>query len=76
MAEKRKRTRKTAQGTGRIEVRRDQAPYRAGSEEQVARVRTEIDERVAEGQRTREQIETRITNRFEGREPLPHRDRG
>jgi hypothetical protein len=55
---------------GRLQVRRDTAPYRAAAQEQAARVREEIDTAVADGQRIRAEIEARIETQWHNR-PAP-----
>lgn len=63
--------RKTAaagkRSSGRIQVRRDTAPYRAAAQEQAVRVREEIDSALADARRVREEIETRIENQWHNR---------
>lgn len=62
--------RKTAAGersSGRIQVRRDTAPYRAAAQEQAVRVREEIDSALADARRVREEIEARIENQWHNR---------
>ncbi|WP_224240405.1 hypothetical protein [Hyalangium gracile] len=56
--------------TGRIQVRRDTAAYRAAAQEQAARVREEIDTALADGRRIREEIEARIETQWHNR-PAP-----
>jgi hypothetical protein len=56
--------------TGRIQVRRDTAEYRAAAQEQAARVREEIDTALADARRIREEIEARIETQWHNR-PAP-----
>jgi hypothetical protein len=56
--------------TGRIQVRRATAEYRAAAQEQAARVREEIDTALADGRRIREEIEARIESQWHNR-PVP-----
>lgn len=56
--------------TGRIQVRRDTAGYRAAAQEQAARVREEIDTALADARRVREEIEARIEKQWHNR-PAP-----
>ncbi len=72
MAEKRQTAGKRKAGrakrtTGRIQVRRDTAEYRAAAQEQAARVREEIDTALADARRVREEIEARIENQWHNR---------
>ncbi|KFE68375.1 hypothetical protein [Hyalangium minutum] len=53
--------------SGRIQVRRDTAPYRAAAQEQAVRVREEIDVALAGARRVREEIEARIENQWHNR---------
>lgn len=53
--------------SGRIQVRRDTAPYRAAGQEQASRVREEIDSALADARRVREEIEARIENQWHNR---------
>jgi len=64
--------RKTAakRDTGRIQVRRDTAEYRAAAADQSARIRGEIDAALADGRRTREEIEARIEGQWHNRAPV------
>lgn len=59
--------------TGRIQVRRDTAEYRAAAADQSARIRDEIDAALADGRRTREEIEARIENQWHNRAPVAPR---
>ncbi|HEX8703642.1 MAG TPA: hypothetical protein VF815_32700 [Myxococcaceae bacterium] len=63
--------RKTAakRNTGRITLRRDTAEYRAAAADQSARIRDEIDAALADGRRTREEIEARIESQWHNRPP-------
>jgi hypothetical protein len=56
--------------TGRIQLRRDTAEYRAAAADQSARIRDEIDAALADGRRTREEIEARIANQWHNRAPV------
>jgi hypothetical protein len=58
------------QSTGRIQVRRETAEYRAAAQEQAARVREEIDVALAHARRVREDIEARIETQWHNR-PVP-----
>jgi hypothetical protein len=58
------------QSTGRIQVRRDTAEYRAAAQDQAARVREEIDIALAHARRMREEIEARIETQWHNR-PAP-----
>jgi len=49
-------------------VRRDTAPYRAAAQEQATRVREAIEAALAEGRKTREEIEARIEKQWHNRE--------
>jgi hypothetical protein len=60
----------TKRSSGRLQVRRDTAPYRAAGQEQAARVREEIDTALAEAQRIRAEIEARIETQWHNR-PAP-----
>lgn len=81
MAEKKTAPRKsggTAQGgakagrSGRLTVRRNNtAPYRAAAQEQASRVREAIEIALAEGRKTREEIEARIEKQWHNREASP-----
>jgi hypothetical protein len=53
--------------SGRIQVRRDTAEYRAAAQEQAARVREEIDSALADARRIREEIEARIETQWHNR---------
>lgn len=53
--------------TGRIQVRRDTAEYRAAAQEQATRVREEIDTALAAARRIREEIEARIDTQWHNR---------
>jgi regulator of protease activity HflC (stomatin/prohibitin superfamily) len=55
--------------TGRIQVRRDTAEYRAAGQEQASRIRGEIDAALADARRTREEIEARIEGQWHNRAP-------
>ncbi|MFL5347767.1 MAG: hypothetical protein ACJ8AT_23510 [Hyalangium sp.] len=61
--------------TGRIQVRRDTAEYRAAAQEQAARVREEIDTALADARRMREEIEARIETQWHNR-PAPKAEAG
>jgi len=76
MAESQKTTKRRAAGkrgaaakrtTGRIQVRRDTAAYRAAAQEQATRVREEIDTALADARRVREEIEARIETQWHNR---------
>lgn len=54
---------------GRLTVRRDTAAYRAAAQEQASRVRESIEAALAEGRRTREEIEARIESQWKERRP-------
>lgn len=74
MAEKKQAPRKSggAKGgrAGRLTVRRNAAaPYRAAPQEQATRVREAIEAALAEGRKTREEIEARIEKQWHNREP-------
>lgn len=56
--------------TGRIQVRRDTAEYRAAAADQSAQIRDVIDAALAEGRRTREEIEARIETQWHNRAPV------
>lgn len=56
--------------TGRIQVRRETAAYKAAAQEQSARVREEIDSALADARRIREEIEARIETQWHNR-PAP-----
>lgn len=56
--------------SGRIQVRRDTAEYRAAAQDQAARIRGEIDAALADARRTREEIETRIESQWHNRAPV------
>ena len=67
MAERKrsKSTRSRSSGSsGRRTAPRSDSAYRAVDGEQVARTRGEIDVRVADGQRLRDEIEARIESRM------------
>jgi hypothetical protein len=53
--------------TGRIQVRRDTAEYRAAAQEQASRVREEIDTALADARRMRAEIEARIETQWHNR---------
>src|SRR5262245_57519087 len=53
--------------TGRIQVRRDTAEYRAAAQEQAAKVREEIDTALEAARRMREEIEARIETQWHNR---------
>ncbi|MDY7226391.1 hypothetical protein [Hyalangium rubrum] len=57
----------TPRDTGRIQVRRETAEYRAAAQEQASRVREEIDAALADARRTREEIEARIEQQWHNR---------
>ena len=61
--------------TGRIQVRRETAEYRAAAQEQAARVREEIDTALADARRMREEIEARIETQWHNR-PAPKTEGG
>jgi hypothetical protein len=56
--------------TGRIQVRRDTAEYRAAAQEQAAQVRDVIDAALADARRVRAEIEARIETQWHNR-PVP-----
>jgi hypothetical protein len=64
--------RKTAakRDTGRIQVRRDTAPYRAAARDQASRISEEINTALADARRTREEIEARIESQWHNRAPV------
>jgi hypothetical protein len=66
-AGKRKAGAAAKRSTGRIQVRRDTAPYRAAGQEQATRVRAEIDSALADARRVREEIEARIETQWHNR---------
>jgi IS5 family transposase len=74
MAEKKQAPRKSAAGrakagrAGRLTVRRNTAPYRAAAKEQATRVREAIEAALAEGRKTREEIEARIEKQWHNRD--------
>jgi hypothetical protein len=53
--------------SGRIQVRKDTAEYRAVAQEQAARVREEIDIALAHARRMREEIEGRMESQWHNR---------
>jgi hypothetical protein len=55
---------------GRIQVRPETAEYRAGAQEQAARVHEQIDTALAHARRMREEIEARIEDQWHNR-PAP-----
>ncbi|HYH94841.1 hypothetical protein [Hyalangium sp.] len=57
--------------SGRIQVRKDTAEYRAVAQEQAARVREEIDIALAHARRMREEIEGRMENQWHNRPVTP-----
>jgi hypothetical protein len=59
--------------TGRIQVRRDTAEYRAAAQDQSARIRDEIDAALANARRTRAEIEARIEGQWHNRAPVAPR---
>ncbi|MBF5045341.1 hypothetical protein FGE12_23250 [Aggregicoccus sp. 17bor-14] len=61
-----KRSRKSAgsKSAGRRTAAPDTSAYRAASDEQSVRTRTDIDSAVADGQRLRDEIEARIESRM------------
>jgi hypothetical protein len=63
----------TKRDTGRIQVRRDTAEYRAAAADQSARIRDEIDAALADARRTREEIEARIEGQWHNRAPVAPR---
>lgn len=67
---KRKTHQAAKQDTGRIQVRRDTAEYRAAAQDQATRIRDEIEAALAEGRRTRQEIEARIENQWHHRAPV------
>jgi len=66
-AGKRKAGAAAKRSTGRIQVRRDTAAYRAAAQEQAARVREEIDTALADARKVREEIEARIETQWHNR---------
>ena len=58
------RSRTSSASSGRRTAPRDDSAYRVVDGEQVARTRGEIDVRVADGQRLRDEIEARIESRM------------
>ena len=60
----RSRSSTSSSSSGRRTAPRNDSAYRAVDGEQVARTRGEIDVRVADGQRLRDEIEARIESRM------------
>lgn len=66
-AEGKGEAKRAKRSSGRLQLRRETAPYRAAAQEQAARVREEIDTALANAQRIRAEIEERIETQWHNR---------